>query len=406
MPLRYLFIDMNAYFASVEQQFRPELRGQPVGVVPTRAETTCCIAASYEAKRHGVKTGTSVRDARRLCPGMRFVEARHRLYVVIHEQIVEAVQSCVPVQHVLSIDEMACKLIGQERELPRAKQLALEIKESIRKRVGEMLRCSIGIAPNIMLSKLAADMQKPDGLVLLPSESLPQSLYACKLDDFSGIGPRMLKRLQRVGIRSVQQLCALSPRQLGEVWGSPLLGMEWWSRLHGEDAPLKATARRTVSHSHVLPPALRHEEGACAVTVRLLHKAAARLRHLGYHARKLTLSIKYLGGGPTWHSAQRMLPCQDTLTLLATLRPLWLGKPHGRILRVGVWLSDLVAQRNQARSLFPDDRHHLELSQVMDRINQRFGAHTVYFGGMFGTQHHAPTRIAFTQIPNLDLADP
>ena len=104
--VNWLFVDLNSYFASVEQQDRPELRGKPVGVVPMMADTTCCIAASYEAKAHGVKTGTIVADAKRMCPNMVFVEGRHELYVDYHHRIVEAVESCVPVTAVMSIDEM------------------------------------------------------------------------------------------------------------------------------------------------------------------------------------------------------------------------------------------------------------------------------------------------------------
>src|SRR5262245_20244500 len=114
--LNYLFVDMNSYFASVEQHERPELRGRPVAVVPVKAETTCCIAASYEAKRFGVKTGTMVRDARQMCPELCVVEARPRRYVETHHRIVEAVESCLPVATVMSIDEMICKLLGGERE--------------------------------------------------------------------------------------------------------------------------------------------------------------------------------------------------------------------------------------------------------------------------------------------------
>src|SRR5438874_1461569 len=116
MSLNYLFVDMNAYFASVEQQARPELRGRPVAVVPVRAETTCCIAASYEAKKHGVKTGTRVSDARRLCPDLCVVEARPKLYVQTHHQIRAAIDSCLPVTTVASIDEMYCQLTGRERQ--------------------------------------------------------------------------------------------------------------------------------------------------------------------------------------------------------------------------------------------------------------------------------------------------
>lgn len=115
--LNWLFVDLNSYFASVEQEVRPELRGHPVGIVPMMADTTCCIAASYEAKAHGVKTGTIVADAKRMCPGLVLVEARHEIYVDFHHRIVEAVESCLPVTAVLSIDEMACRLMGRERPL-------------------------------------------------------------------------------------------------------------------------------------------------------------------------------------------------------------------------------------------------------------------------------------------------
>jgi DNA polymerase IV len=101
----------------VEQEARPELRGRPVGVVPMMADTTCCIAASYEAKAFGVRTGTIVADAKRMCPEIVLVEGRHEIYTEYHHRVVEAVESCVPVTAVCSIDEMACRLIGRERPL-------------------------------------------------------------------------------------------------------------------------------------------------------------------------------------------------------------------------------------------------------------------------------------------------
>ncbi|MBM3392526.1 MAG: hypothetical protein FJY34_11235 [Betaproteobacteria bacterium] len=124
MTLRALYVDFNSYFASVELQLCPELRGKPAGVLPVMAETTCCIAASYKAKRHGVKTGTSVRDARRLCPDIRLVPARPAVYVERHHRLVEAVESCLHVDRVLSIDEMACRLSGSDRRRERALSLA------------------------------------------------------------------------------------------------------------------------------------------------------------------------------------------------------------------------------------------------------------------------------------------
>src|SRR5436305_7040840 len=139
---------MNSYFASVEQQDKPPLRGRPVAVVPVLAESTCCIAASYEAKAFGVKTGTPVGEARKLCPRLHVEHARHERYVEVHEQIVKAVGRCVPVTEVLSIDEMKCKLLGREQEPDAALGIARRIKATIKRDVGEWMRCSIGIGPN------------------------------------------------------------------------------------------------------------------------------------------------------------------------------------------------------------------------------------------------------------------
>src|SRR5579859_7553995 len=144
--LNWLFVDLNSYFASVEQQDRSELRGVPVGVVPMMADTTCCIAASYEAKAHGVKTGTMVADAKKMCPNIVLVEARHEIYVDYHHRIVEAVENCLPVTAVMSIDEMACRLMGRERPLLAALDLGRKVKATIREKVGPMLRSSVGLA--------------------------------------------------------------------------------------------------------------------------------------------------------------------------------------------------------------------------------------------------------------------
>src|SRR6476620_6804545 len=123
-----LFLDLNSYFASVEQQLRPELRGHPVAVVPVDTDSTCCIAASYEAKALGIKTGTNVGEAKRRCADLKIVEARPDVYVRMHHQVVAAVESCVPVEKVYSIDEMLCKLSGSQCEPAKALELARHIK--------------------------------------------------------------------------------------------------------------------------------------------------------------------------------------------------------------------------------------------------------------------------------------
>ncbi len=186
--LNWLFVDLNSYFASVEQQARPELRGRPVGVVPMMADTTVCIAASYEAKAFGVRTGTVVADAKRMCPGMVLVEARHELYVEYHHRIVEAVESCLPVTAVLSMDEMACRLMGRERPLLAAMELGRKVKRAHPGAGRAHVRSSVGLATNRYLAKVASDMEKPDGLVALPLDILPEALRQLELRDLPGIG--------------------------------------------------------------------------------------------------------------------------------------------------------------------------------------------------------------------------
>jgi DNA polymerase IV len=404
MGLNYLFVDMNAYFASVEQQERPELRGRPVVVAPVNAETTCCIAASYEAKRFGIKTGTMIRDARRLCPELCVVAARPRTYVETHHRIVEAVNTCLPVSAVLSVDEMVCKLMGTERQPDEAAKLGRRVKEAIRRQVGEELRCSVGVAPNRLLAKVASDMQKPDGLTIIRKDELPDRLFELKLRDFPGIGPRMEQRLRRVGITDVRQLLRRDVRQLSTVWGSKLLGAGWWHKLRGEDVPERPTRTRSLGHSRVLPPEQRHPDEAWTVLMRLIHKAAARLRHENFWAGSITLEVHILGGRH-WHLRRRIDQCQDTLTLIREVGPLWQRRPPGKLLKVGVVFSDLEHERNRTPSLFEPERKAVKLAQALDGINRRFGLAGAHFAGMHGLENQYTTRIAFTTVPNLELAD-
>ena len=407
MGIRYLFVDMNAFFASVEQQLRPELRGKPVAVVPVLAETTCCIAASYEAKRYGIKTGTLVQDARLLCPRLEVVEARPRVYIGIHRQILQAVDTVLPIEAVLSIDEMVCKLMGREKEPQNALKLGKQVKEAIYRHVGEELRCSVGLGPNRFLAKVAAEMHKPDGLTLLPLSDLPRRLYSLPLRDLPGIGPGMEQRLFRHGVTTVEELYQLSALQLAQVWGSRVHGFSWWHRLRGADLPEAPIRRRSLGHSHVLPPVFRSEAGARAVLTRLVHRAAARLRHEGYWAGSLALFVRFLSEGKQlrWDARVRLQPCQDTLTLLRVALGLWQQKPEGAPFKVGIVLGGLISELELSWPLFESEQKLVRLAQAMDQANSKYGPQALYFAGMHRTEQSAVTRIAFNRIPDLDLPE-
>ena len=417
-PLRWLFLDLNSYFASVEQQLQPELRGKPVIVAPVGSDTTVAIAASYEAKRYGIQTGTPVWEAKQKCPDIVVTPARHEKYVEYHDAVIEEVWKHVPVTHVCSIDEVACRLLDNENSADAARALALRIKAGIRDHVGECLTSSIGIAPNRLLAKLASDMQKPDGLIVLTAEQLPHRLFDLQLRDIAGIGAKMERRLAQDGVNDIAGLCARRPRDAGTAWGGTN-GDRLWYLLHGVDLPEKPTQSRTIGHSHVLAPRSRGLEPTRLVARRLALKAASRLRRKSYLARLLVLHGKFEDDKSNWRTSHKLPATQDSFAILRALDQLWprleaagKARPGGfRLRMVGITLCEIAPVTGEQGSLFahlPADTalaretRTLSLSHAMDRINERFGRNAVTLGPLSGGRIDAVgTKIAFGRIPEL-----
>src|ERR1700761_6171822 len=293
----FLHIDLNSFFASVEQQLHPEYRGKPTAVVGTMADTGTIIAASYECKALGVKTLTKVGEARQKIPDIILVDGSHSQYAEYSHNIAAAVERICPVAHTPSIDEMVCQLMGREREPPRARQIALAIKQAIKDDVGETLRCSIGMAPNRYLAKIASDMQKPDGLIgLLPSQ-LPRAVAHLELRDLPGVGARTEARLNAKGVHTMAELLALDRNAMHKLWDS-VWGdrLYHWLRGHetGDDgATVSSDVQKSLGHSHVLGPEHRTQEGAWAVAHKLLHKGAMRLRMEHFHTSTMSVTLKF-----------------------------------------------------------------------------------------------------------------
>ena len=418
--LRSLFVDFNSYFASVEQQLNPALRGRPVGVVPVLAETSCCIAASYEAKALGISTGTGVAEARRLCPDIAIVLAEHAKYVEMHHRAVAVVDRIAPVRQVLSIDEMECELTGRWQQPERAVALAQRIKAEVLTELGECMRTSVGIAPNTLLAKLASNMQKPDGLTMLQAHELPQRLYPLKLSAINGIGPRMRRRLNACGIETMEQLYAAPRELLRTAWGG-VAGAEMYDKLRGQWYGPRETVARSLGHSHVLPPDLRNPTGALAVLNRLTQKAAMRLRKQNVYATAMSVHVRSRqasGGHVGDERAAQVGETQDTAFLLHTLDTLWHSGLHRwpKPVSVGVQLHGLVPAVQHTPDLFASttDVMHSEghptapvkdrrkLMAAIDALNGKHGKNTVYFASAQAGLDHAPMRIAFNRIPDLE----
>lgn len=392
-PLRSLFLDFNSYFASIEQQEDPALRGRPVAVAPVDAETTSCIAASYEARRFGVKCGTRIGDARRMCPGLVVVRGDHAIYAAYHERIEAVVQDLLPIEEKHSIDEMSFRLLGTERTPAVAVELAREMKRLIRDRVGEAITCSIGIAPNPFLAKVATELQKPDGLVVITAGDLPQRLYGLKLTDFPGINRRMQARLNAQGILTTEGMCAASRYELTRAFGS-IVGERWWYLLRGVDLRPEKNARGTFSHSHVLPPDLRTDEGCRKVLIRLIYKAAMRLRSEGLWTGGISFGVSGIVRG--WEAYVPLSPTQDSRALTEALLTEWPRRTFVNPIKVWCVLTDLKPTEGVTPSLFDERKGDVvELGRTIDRMNARFGKLKVYPAPIHGVRDTAEERIAF-----------
>ncbi|MFZ4507347.1 MAG: DNA polymerase [Fimbriimonas sp.] len=392
--LRYLFLDLNAYFASVEQQERPELRGRPIAVVPVMADSSFCIAVSYEAKRMGVKTLSQIGEARRLCPEIQMVLARPHVYVGYHHRVIAAVESVLPVEKVCSIDEMRIRLLGEERRRPQAIEWAHRIKATIRDQVGECLKSSIGLAPNAFLAKTATDMQKPDGLVVIEKHELPERLFGLKLTDFAGINKRMQIRLNAAGIFTTEQMCRASRDDLVQAFGG-VMGERWWHLLRGDDLNLDNDSGKSLSHSHVLPPELRTDQGCREVLMRLIQKASARLRSNGWYAKSMSISVS--GFTQSWSVRLRITATQDSIAFNEHFLKAWAGRNFVKPRQVSVVFGDLLEREEVTPSLFDTLEDREDLNKAVDEINGRFGKNTIFLAGLNRVKDTAAEKIAFNK---------
>ncbi len=406
--LERLYVDFDSFFASAEQHLQSHLRGRPVGVIPVDSEHTGLIAVSREAKALGIKRGAFVRDIRRQWPGVILVTARHEVYVELHKAICKAIETVVPVKAVCSIDEMLCALLPSEQA--QAIAIGRRVKDTIATLIGPTLTCSVGLGPNDLLAKIAAEMEKPDGLVAIHPSDLPDRLLSLDLTDIPGIAKGNAARLARAGVGDVAALLKLQPKELRRLWGS-VEGERLWMGLHGYTVERPETQRRMFGHGRVLPADWRHLGGAYAAARVLLMKASRRMRRSGFAARALALWLtdRHSAG---WYGEERFLATWDDPSFLASLSRLFLHAERegmGRSRSVHITLHDLVPMRDIEQDLFgytaeAQLKRRMEyLSAVADRLNTAHQKTLLHWGPLIDIPGgYAGAKIAFNRIPDAE----
>lgn len=422
-------VDMNSFFASVEQQANPTLRGRPLGVCAYLHRHGCVIAASIEAKRCGMKVGMTLEEAASRAPGAVFVQNDPPKYRAVTSRVFSILHGLTDRVEHYSIDEAFLDLTGWYRDAAEAAWALTRVRRRIADEVGEWLRCSIGIAPTRFLAKTASDMEKPNGLVVIDHDNLDATLSRLDLEDVCGIGPRIRRRLNRLGIRTLLDVKAYPVGNLMQAFGK--YGLFLWCKLHAMEFERVTDADearpKSVGHSYCVPNRVNREGKVPAVLMRLTERAGRRLRSLGMLAGSVSVAVGFRGArrlddphvpigftNPYEDGASDAVrlpePAADSFTLVGTATDLLRGMWRGEAVNfLAVTLGELSEPTGQARlddatdSWRRGDDRRRRCSDAVDLIRDRYGDASIVFGRMAGLGDEAPDRIGFRKTEGVDI---
>lgn len=397
---QWLFLDMNSFFASCEQHYDPALRGKPIAVAPSTGPSACIIAASYEAKAHGITTGWRVGEAKQRLPELQVIPGNHRYYSDIHNRILSFLESEItPTAKTLSVDEFGVPLDTREQWTPHAHALGLKVKEGIYDLFSSALKCSIGIAPNMFLAKVGTEIQKPNGLVIIQEHSIEAALSQLSLRDIPGINWGMSRRLNAIGIRSTVDFFQVPRQLLHDTLG--ITGDAWWYNLHGYNLQhtngFRASERpKSISHSHVLAPLFRTKTKGRSVLYKLWIKVADRLRD-----KKLgTSQVSIMARSDTqrWEHTLSLSPTQNVFDVFRHVAAAYDAElpEHFSPKQILVICHDLTPHAPAPISLFADTSDKvIDLFEASKNLNHKFGRWTVKPASLLIAGDAAPNRITF-----------
>ena len=394
----FLHADMNSYFASVEQQANPFLRGKPVAICSRISRNACIIACSVEAKKLGIKTGFGLSEARELAPSIVALEVDPPKVRSTTQKIFAIFADYTSAIEAYSIDEAFLDLAGHAATFEAARELALAIKERIKKEVGDWLKCSIGIAPTRWLAKFAGELQKPDGLTILRTKDLP-SVYAGRpVDEAWGIADGWKARLETIGIKTLDQLLRCDPFELKRRFGIP--GYLLWSDIAGIDLGRakidEKPPPKSIGHSYVFHRRTDDPKQISAIMMKLCERVGVRLRKQKLEAKHISVGWSYEenGGGNSIRCPDPVFESYDIFrAAFRAFRAVW---DRRTVTFLAITASELAPTMGQT-SIFPEKSKRQNIATALDAVNGRYGDYTVIRGQMWGTNEYAPDRVGFRQ---------
>ncbi len=408
-----IYLDFDGFFASVEQLYDKQLLGRPVGVTPfAGTDHTCIIACSREAKQLGVQNVMSIAEARKQCPDMVFVPQNPDRYRRVHNALLSEISRVIPVDAVKSIDELTCRL--DKRDQPDPLDKARAIKAVIAKTFSPAITCSMGIAANRLLAKIACKASKKvsgtgygNGLLIWQPADMPSPLLPLPLTAIPGISGRMSTRLSLAGIQEMADLLAIQPKHARRLWHN-VSGERLWYSLHGYDVQSPPSNRIMFGHGRVLPPGHRGRDAAHTASRLLIVKAARRLRREGYYTSHVSLYLAMKQGG--WGSEASLPAVNDDKAILTALENLWAEAPHIKspeIVRLHVTLSHLTPAGERQTDWIADDdriRHKWEkVTTAMDALNRKYSRTLTSIGPWVPPPGgYAGGKISYTRIPRAE----
>jgi DNA polymerase-4 len=402
-PSFIMHIDLNSCFASIEQQANPFLRGKPVVVAAFTTDKGCILAASVEAKKMGIKTGMRVMDGKIIYPKLTVLTPDPWKYRDIHLKLRKLVSDYTNDFSPKSIDEFVLNL----KDYPTLedcplKLVAQEIKQRIRREIGEWLTVSIGIAPNRYLAKIAAGLHKPDGLDEINSKNFLDTYSKLKLTDLTGIKERNAIRLNGMGIYSVLDFYNAPVWKLKAAFHS-INGLYWHQRLAGYEVDSTEFNRRSYGNSVALGKNLNSIPQLSPILARLTEKMGSRLRAAGYQASGIHLALVYKNGS-WWHKgatlAKFIFDSRDFYK--AALKLLFEANPKTPVLNIAVSCFGLTKNRPLQLDIFEDAEKKAGLVGTQDKINERWGAFAIGSCRSFTGAKTVLDRIAFGGVKELE----